>query len=181
MIKRTLLCMFALPFSSISLLAENEPISIEFKIVHSTPSADRDEHILERNGAKLFAENTVLFSTNDIASATLDIQVITLEQPPNSLIQKIIDKLRHKKPETKTFPRIKVTLKGKSEAKLYQATSQNIGKQMGVFIDGELISAPVIMDAIPGRDLLIVGSYTKEEMQEIVNRINKTIELKNNL
>ncbi len=51
-------------------------------------------------------------------------------------------------------------------------TEQNIGGIMGIFLDGELISAPVIQQAIYGGQASITGSFTLDEAKLLAQRLN---------
>ena len=46
-------------------------------------------------------------------------------------------------------------------------TSVNIGKQLALILDGELISAPKIMTQISGGTFAIAGGFTKVEAEKI--------------
>ncbi|MCH7756737.1 protein translocase subunit SecD [Patescibacteria group bacterium] len=58
-------------------------------------------------------------------------------------------------------------------AKLFeQITRDNIGRILGIFLDGEPISTPVIRDAITGGRATISGSFTPEEARLLVRNLN---------
>lgn len=58
-------------------------------------------------------------------------------------------------------------------AKLFEElTSQNIGKRVAIFLDGAIISAPVVQQAIPGGQAVISGNFTIPEARELVERLN---------
>jgi preprotein translocase subunit SecD len=58
-----------------------------------------------------------------------------------------------------------VTVKFNEEgAKLFaDITRANVGRQLGIFLDGELLSSPVINEAITGGTAVISGDFTVEE------------------
>jgi len=51
--------------------------------------------------------------------------------------------------------------------KFGQATAQNVGKRFAIILDKEIITAPVIKDAILGGSGVITGSFTVEKAQEL--------------
>jgi len=58
-------------------------------------------------------------------------------------------------------------------AKLFEdITTKNVGKVMAIFLDGALISSPVINEAIPNGKAQISGSFTIDEARELVRNLN---------
>jgi protein-export membrane protein SecD len=53
-----------------------------------------------------------------------------------------------------------------------QVTGDNIGREMAIFLDGELISNPVIQQKISGGQAQINGTFTAEEARDLVNNLN---------
>lgn len=51
-------------------------------------------------------------------------------------------------------------------------TSEHVGKQLAIFLDGEVISSPVIQEAIPGGTATITGSFTPTEGRDVVRNLN---------
>jgi len=51
-------------------------------------------------------------------------------------------------------------------------TSENVGRQLAIFLDGELISSPVIQEAIAGGDATITGQFTPAEGRDLVRNLN---------
>ncbi|MGH3861570.1 SecDF P1 head subdomain-containing protein [Actinokineospora sp.] len=50
-------------------------------------------------------------------------------------------------------------------------TTENVGKQLAIVVDGELVSAPEIASAITGGALQIAGSFTQKEIRELERAI----------
>ncbi|MBP6857716.1 MAG: protein translocase subunit SecD [Candidatus Pacebacteria bacterium] len=58
-------------------------------------------------------------------------------------------------------------------AKLFEKiTKENIGKTVAIYLDGEVISAPVVREAITGGQAQISGSFTPTEGRQLVGRLN---------
>ena len=51
-------------------------------------------------------------------------------------------------------------------------TKNNIGAQLAVFLDGEVITSPVINTAITNGEAVITGRFTRQEAQELVRNLN---------
>jgi len=58
-------------------------------------------------------------------------------------------------------------------AKLFEKiTSENVGKQLAIFLDNQPISSPVIQEAIPGGQATITGQFTATEARDLVRNLN---------
>jgi preprotein translocase subunit SecD len=53
-----------------------------------------------------------------------------------------------------------------------QLTKDNVGNIMAIFLDGEIISAPVIREEISGGTAQIDGQFTPEEGRDLANNLN---------
>lgn len=51
-------------------------------------------------------------------------------------------------------------------------TRNNVGSQLGIFLDGELLSAPVINEAITGGTAIISGQFTVDEARELAENLS---------
>lgn len=58
-------------------------------------------------------------------------------------------------------------------AKIFESlTEKNINKQLGVFLDNNLITAPVVREKISGGKAQITGKFTPKEAKQLVERFN---------
>jgi protein-export membrane protein SecD len=58
-------------------------------------------------------------------------------------------------------------------AKLFEKiTKENVGGTLGIFLDGQPISTPVIREAIPGGTAVISGQFTAVEARDLVKNLN---------
>ncbi len=67
-----------------------------------------------------------------------------------------------------------VSLEFNSEgAELFkEITEKNVGKQVAIFLDGEVETAPTVNEAIPDGRAVISGKYTLEEAKELAQSLN---------
>ncbi len=54
-----------------------------------------------------------------------------------------------------------------------QVTSQNVGKIFGMFLDGTLLEAPVIQEAIPNGQAVISGNMTAQQAKDLADNLNE--------
>jgi len=58
-------------------------------------------------------------------------------------------------------------------AKIFEElTSRNVGKQLAIFLDNNLISAPTVKEKISGGRAVITGNFTLDEAKQMVQRFN---------
>ncbi len=58
-------------------------------------------------------------------------------------------------------------------SKLFEKiTSEHVGAQLAIFLDGEVLSTPVIREAIAGGTATISGNFTPTEARELVRNLN---------
>jgi preprotein translocase subunit SecD len=67
--------------------------------------------------------------------------------------------------ETNT-PNVSFTLKPEAASRFQQATRENIGRQLGIVLDNQVVSAPVIQSAIYDQGQ-ITGNFTVDEAQDL--------------
>jgi len=61
----------------------------------------------------------------------------------------------------------------KEGARLFEEiTSANIGRTIAIFLDGEIVSAPMVNAAIAGGQAIIEGNFSVEEAKTTVGRLN---------
>jgi preprotein translocase subunit SecD len=61
-------------------------------------------------------------------------------------------------------------------AKLFEEiTGDNIGRELAIFLDREMISAPIIRDRITRGDAQIAGNFTSAEAEALAKKLRATI------
>lgn len=69
-------------------------------------------------------------------------------------------------------PVIFLTFNEEGAKRFYEITKHNVGRQLAVFLDGELITAPVIREPIAGGKAQISGGFTVQEARAIARNLN---------
>ena len=69
-------------------------------------------------------------------------------------------------------PMISFELNDEGGKKFGEITEANVGRQFAIFLDGAMLSAPVIREEIPGGKAVISGDFTVKEAQEMVRNLN---------
>lgn len=69
-------------------------------------------------------------------------------------------------------PLVSVKFSSEGSELFAQITRDNVGEQLGIFLDGELLSAPVINEAIIGGTAVISGGFTPDEARELAQNLN---------
>jgi len=59
-------------------------------------------------------------------------------------------------------------------AKLFaDITKRNVGKQVAIYLDGEVINAPVVQTEITNGEAVITGNFTLDKAKQLVRRLNE--------
>jgi len=66
---------------------------------------------------------------------------------------------------------ISLSFSGQGTKDFGKVTSENVGRQLGIVLDGKLYSAPQIKQAILGGEAQITGNFSREEAQNISNAL----------
>jgi len=69
-------------------------------------------------------------------------------------------------------PYISLTFNSEGAKLLAELTKNNVGKTLAIFLDNELISAPVIQGEVDGGKAQIVGRFTPQEARTLVRNLN---------
>ncbi|OGC80930.1 protein-export membrane protein SecD [Candidatus Adlerbacteria bacterium RIFCSPLOWO2_01_FULL_51_16] len=69
-------------------------------------------------------------------------------------------------------PTVRVDFNAEGAKLFSDITSKNIGRELAIFLDGNLVSAPVIRDAITNGTAIISGNFTPETARELVRNLN---------
>ncbi len=71
-----------------------------------------------------------------------------------------------------TAPEVVLNFNGDGAKLFEKITSENVGKTLAIFLDGQPISTPVIREAIPGGQAVITGNFTALEARDLARNLN---------
>jgi preprotein translocase subunit SecD len=126
-----------------------QPVSVEFRLADRTPAEGLTEMVFSGWGQKdtFYLHNEVLLSEEDIGVAS-----VTTEQESPAVA------IRFSQVGTKKFADV---------------TGSNIGRHLGMVVDGSLLSAPLIRDTITVGRAIITGDMSEQEAQRIADGLNR--------
>jgi len=73
---------------------------------------------------------------------------------------------------TTNAPQVSITFNSQGATLFQQVTAANVGKPLAIFLDGQLIEAPTVEQAISGGQAVISGGFTVTTAQQLVQRFN---------
>ena len=127
------------------------PIAIEFRLVDDSPASVFPGTPLRGTEEVLHLESIAALTEEDIATA-------------------------RQMPHEGSFD-VELLLTREGSRKFEHLTAANVGRGLGVMVDGVLLIAPVILVRIPGGSVNIEGGFSEEEAASIVHRINQDTDL----
>ena len=69
-------------------------------------------------------------------------------------------------------PAIEIKLDATASNALRLITNENVGDLIGIFIDGDLVSAPTIQNAIKTGEVIIIGDFTEDAALNLKYRLH---------
>lgn len=69
-------------------------------------------------------------------------------------------------------PMVNVTFNEEGAKLFAEITKDNVGRQLGIFLDGEMLSAPVINESITGGTAVISGGFTADEAKTLAQNLS---------
>ncbi|MBI2355793.1 MAG: protein translocase subunit SecD [Candidatus Doudnabacteria bacterium] len=69
-------------------------------------------------------------------------------------------------------PTIALQFDAEGTKKFSDITTRNINKRVGIFLDGQLLSAPVVNEPINNGRAIITGQFSVQQAKELVTRLN---------
>ena len=122
-----------------------EMMRVEFRLAETEPAEGLTQMTIPDLEEKFYLQDEVLLSNEDIAFA------FPIKRQDHSVIE--------------------LTLTQAGTEKFAQITKENIGKRIGVLINGKLVMAPTIRAPILEGKAIIDGNFSEEEADKIANAI----------
>lgn len=69
-------------------------------------------------------------------------------------------------------PQVAIEFNSKGAEKFAEATKRNLNKPLAIFLDDQLISAPVVQQEIVGGSAVITGQFTSDEAKNLAIQLN---------
>jgi preprotein translocase subunit SecD len=140
-------CILVLIFSCSEKTEPPEIVVLEFRIAEVDPRPGLTKMTVQNINADFYLHDEVLLNNDDIVYAEY-----TLWQ----------DK-----------PSVKLIMTDEGKEQWAEITEQNIGSHIGMVLNGELVSAPLVKAKIDAGLAIIQGIFTEEEAEKIVAGINQ--------
>jgi protein-export membrane protein SecD len=67
---------------------------------------------------------------------------------------------------------VRLEFNGEGKDLFSKITTENVGKRLAIFLDGQIISAPTIQTAITDGSAIITGNFTTQEAKDLATRLN---------
>ncbi len=91
---------------------------------------------------------------------------------PTNLSGKYIKSAKVEFNQTTYQPEVSVQFNDEGAKIFEELTKQNVGKQLGIYLDGLPISAPVVRETISGGSAVISGKFNINEAKKLTERLN---------
>ncbi len=110
-----------------------------------------------------------------IKDGTIDISAAIANLDPyisTGLTGQFLDNATLEFNQTTGQPVVAIQFNAEGSKKFEEITSANIGKSIAIYLDGAIISAPTVNEAISGGNAVINGTFTPIEARDLVGRLN---------
>jgi protein-export membrane protein SecD len=162
------------------MVKEFEDAVWKLKVGQTTTSLVKTQygyHIIKKTGDKMVeGEEQVSASHILIATQSPEVQANADASTVGWKMTELTGKqLKHSQvvfdPQTGE-PTVQLTWNSEGDKLFGEITEKNIGKPLGIFLDGQLISAPTVQNKITGGTAIISGSFTIDEAKTLARRLN---------
>jgi protein-export membrane protein SecD len=115
---------------------------------------------------------TVVQSAGSTGSSTLLSAQSSTQYIPTDLTGQYITGAQLTFAPTTNAPQVSISFNSQGSQLFQQITAANVGKPLAIFLDGQLIEAPTVEQAISGGQAVISGGFTVATAQQLVERFN---------
>lgn len=130
---------------------ENSADYVQFRLVDDSGESDPQVMVIEDTGEEISLNRRVLLNLNDVSHAVVEDY--------------------ERKDECSVF----LVFSRTGRWKLSEVTGGNIGRRLGIMVDGRLLMAPVIVAQIDDGKALIVHRVTALEAEKLASQINSIL------
>ncbi len=125
----------------------------------------KKENERTENGEKQIRARHILFSTASAAQQTV-------EWKDTELTGRYLKRAEVLFNPATGEPEVGVEFNKEGRELFKEITARNIGKPVAIFLDGQIISTPVVQQEITGGRAVITGQFTVKEAQKLAQRLN---------
>jgi preprotein translocase subunit SecD len=115
---------------------------------------------------------TVVQGAGSTGSSTLLSAQSSTQYIPTDLTGQYITGAQLTFEQTTNAPQVSISFNSQGATLFQQITAANVGKPLAIFLDGQLIEAPTVEQAISGGQAVISGGFTVATAQQLVQRFN---------
>lgn len=119
----------------------DQAVELEFRLAQVEPADTLTEMTMKVTGQVFYVGSDVALANSDVDSATVS--------------------------QSRGRPSVYLFLNEAGTEKFARLTGQNVGRQVAILIDGELVSAPAIRAQIDVGRAIIDGNFTAEEATRV--------------
>ena len=125
--------------------AKDKPVTLEFRLAETVAAEGLTKMTVSGADESFYLHNEVLLSNAEIDTAYV------------TMLRKRVA--------------VEVILTDAGRVSFARITRENMGKRIGIIVDGELVTAPVIRAQIRRGKAIINGNFTQEEAERIAKGI----------
>ncbi len=115
----------------------------------------------------------VKLSQIELAKYPLDASLFGPQYDDTQLTGQQLDQATVTFDQTTSAPIVSLQFNSEGADLFEQITSNNIGKTIAIYLDGQAISTPVVNQAISGGQAVISGNFTLDEAKTLARRLNE--------
>jgi protein-export membrane protein SecD len=148
--------------------------------VVSSKSGDSHRLLVELAGVKEVSEAIkqigetpfLFFAEVQASEGAKEGEEVTPNFIPTALTGRYVKKAQLVFDQISNRPQIFLEFNDEGEVLFEELTGKNVGKPLAIFLDNNLISAPVVSEKITGGQAQITGQFTLQEARQVVERFN---------
>jgi SecD/SecF fusion protein len=147
-----------------------KPALLEFRLVHEGTGAMREAPPADQ----VPAGYEVLSVTDDSKTGSVDYYYLVKRIP--EMTGRNVDRAGVLSGEFGNY-QVQINFNSKGAAEFAKVTSDNVGRLLGIVLDGRLYSAPNINGPIEGGRAQITGKFTRRDADQLANVLNNPLDL----
>lgn len=153
-------------------LVQTSQVGEEYRIIVELPGIDDINSALSLIGTT--AQLSFREITNDPSFATASGSVHPLLLFPNDtpLNGSYLKRSSVVFNQNTGSPQVSIEFNNEGSDLFEEITTQNVGKQLAIFLDDSLVSAPVVNEPIAGGNAVISGDFTIDQAKELSSQLN---------